>query len=90
MSTAIDYGYGEAQPDYGYGDAQPDMDYGYGDTSPPPAQEPINRRRHLTRRCSVTKFSLEEASKNEGSPEAEMVQSLNAAERLQQFRRGGN
>ena len=64
----MDYGYGDAKPDmdYGYGDAQPDnLDYGYRNASPPAQEQPVKQRKPR-RRCSVTKFSLEEAAKNEG------------------------
>lgn len=85
-----DYGYGDAKPDedYGYGDAKPNEDFGYGDAKPDdaasaPAAPAGNRR--PKRRCSVTKYSLEESK---GSQEQEMVQQLNAAQMLENFRNG--
>ena len=85
-----DYGYGDSAPatDYGYGDAAPEQDYGYGDSSPTPAP-PAPTKRRPRRRCSVTKYSLEEASKNGGAAETEMVQELNAAQMIQNFRSVG-
>ena len=84
-----DYGYGDAKSDddpYGYGNAQPDnTDYGYGDSEPAPP-----KTRRPKRRCSVTKYSLEESGQKAGTPEAEMVQQLHAAEMLQHFRNGGS
>ena len=79
-----DMGYGDGAPDMGYGDGAPDM--GYGDTAPAPAPPKSRRPR---RRCSVTKFSLEEASKTGGSQEAEMLQQLNSAQMIQNFRNAG-
>jgi hypothetical protein len=73
--------------DYGYDTT---TDYGYGEESTPPAQPPRKLpKRGLQRRCSVTKFSLEEAGKIAGTAEAEMVQQLHAAEVMQNFRNGG-
>jgi hypothetical protein len=62
-----EYGYGEASPDdYGYGDATPDEpDYGYGDEDNPPppvVKKPDEVTRKPKRRCSVTKFNLEQES----------------------------
>lgn len=101
-SANVDYGYG-AQTDYGYGDAEPtNTDYGYGDSGPSnidydygnsettepsePAKSAPKPRRPR-RRCSVTKYSLEETAEK-GSAEAEMVKNLHAAEMLQKFRQG--
>lgn len=93
-TQTTDYGYGNAEPDYGYGEAKPDedtpkepsTDYGYGDEAAP-APKP-SARRMTKRRCSVTKYSLETAAENAGSPEAEMVQQLHAANIVQQLRQG--
>jgi len=83
------YGYGDASPDqdYGYGDASPDQDYGYGDASPdePAAPEPVAaaqppRRKGPKRRCSITKFSLEEGASC----------SLNSHNIIDQFRNNAN
>lgn len=59
-----DYGYGDAQPDYGYGDAKPDEDYGYGDqVEEKPKEEPKKPAgRRPKRRCSVTKYTLDETA----------------------------
>jgi hypothetical protein len=58
-----DYGYGAT--DYGYGDSNPDEDYGYGATEDygygdADAQPVPQEKRRPKRRCSVTKYSLEE------------------------------
>lgn len=95
--NTTDYGYGDSAPDstdYGYGDsgagAAEATDYGYGDDSGAPQEPtPQPKGRRPRRRCSVTKYSLEEASKDSGTPEAEMVQQLNAAQMMQHFRNGG-
>jgi hypothetical protein len=79
--------YQQDNTNYGYDTA---TDYGYGEESTPPAQAPTKMpKRGLNRRGSVTKFSLEEAGKIAGTPEAEMVQQLHAAEMMQNFRNGG-
>jgi hypothetical protein len=71
-----DYDYGNASPapvDYGYGDAPPDDDtYGYGNARPDD-QEPQNARRPK-RRCSVTKFNLEQ--NESGNPSGIMAASV--------------
>jgi hypothetical protein len=89
-----DMDYGDSQ-DYGYGDqsdpanSSEPVDMGYEeDCSPPPEPEkPEPKARRPRRRCSVTKYSLEESAQS-GSPEAEMVKNLHAAEMLQKFRQG--
>lgn len=83
----VDYGYGDAQPDYGYGEAQPD--YGYDDAPAAAPAQPTPQGGRPRRRGSVTKYSLEEAGKKEGTVEAEMVNQLNAAQMLNHFRQGG-
>jgi hypothetical protein len=87
--------YGYDSQDYGYGDqsdppnSSEPVDMGYEeDCSPPPEPEkPEPKARRPRRRCSVTKYSLEESAQS-GSPEAEMVKNLHAAEMLQKFRQG--
>jgi hypothetical protein len=67
-----DYGYGDSNPDeYGYGDSTPD-EYGYGDAEPSQVAEPVDRR--PKRRCSVTKFNLDDDS------------ALTAADRIRDLR----
>jgi hypothetical protein len=51
-----DYGYSE-QTDYGYGDARPDDDSGE-----PKPEAAAPRKKQVKRRCSVTKFSLDEGA----------------------------
>ncbi len=86
-----DYGYGDSAPsntDYGYGDSPPgNTDYGYGDSEPAESVKEEPKTRRPRRRCSVTKYSLEETAED-GSAEAEMVKNLHAAEMLQKFRQG--
>ena len=80
------YGYGDAEPDadYGYADAAPETDYGYGDSddggygygdAEPEAKpvEPVEKHRPK-RRCSVTKFNLDDDS------------ALTAADRIRELR----
>lgn len=77
----VDYGYGDAEPepanapetDYGYGNADTDEDYGYGDAEPeqPVIEEPKHRPK---RRCSVTKFNLDNS------------EALTAADRIRELR----
>ena len=78
----VDYGYGDSD-DYGYGDATPD-DYGYADAAPEEygyeadsgpskvPQEAVDKR--PKRRCSVTKFNLDQDS------------ALTAADRIRDMR----
>lgn len=76
----MDYGYGndEPRPDYGYGDDNnEDLGYGYGDAEPeskPVVEEPVEKHRPK-RRCSVTKFNLD----NDNG-------TLTAADRIREFR----
>ena len=83
----MDYGYGDAKPDDDnrYSDAKPDKDYGHGTPPSPAAPAAPSENRRPKRRCSVTKYSLEESK---GSQEQEMVQQLNAAQMLENFRNG--
>lgn len=58
----VDYGYGDGSAaDLGYGDAAPDgADYGYGDEDEQPvAPKPVEPKTKPKRRCSVTKFNLD-------------------------------
>jgi len=81
-----DYGYGDAEPDppedYGYGDAEPDPpeDYGYGDAAPDDPTPLPEEKKRPKRRCSVTKFSLEEAE----GPQSGLM----AADVIKNFRNG--
>ena len=76
----IDYGYGSTE-DYGYGEASPDVygyseqdeDYGYGHAEPEPIK-PVEQKARPKRRCSVTKFNLENS------------EALTAADRIQELR----
>ena len=74
----MDYGYGDAAPaeDYGYGDSAPD-DYGYGDAEP--AAAPPSDKKRPKRRCSVTKFSLEEEEGQSGLMAADMINNFRNA-----------
>lgn len=99
-----DYGYGDAQPVstkeetiYAVDDRISRwlhtyrnliQDYGYGEQTQPEAVKQAEERRPR-RRCSVTKYSLEEAGKKDGSPEAEMAQQLQAVDMINQFRSAG-
>jgi hypothetical protein len=72
--TDYDYGDAEPQPDYGYGDE--DNDYGYADEEPSkPVEEPKQRPK---RRCSVTKFNLDNDN------------TLTAADRIRELRENGS
>lgn len=88
--NTADYGY-DSQPsgtDYGYGDPEPsNIDMDYGDSKPAEPAKPEPKARRPRRRCSVTKYSLEETAQA-GSAEAEMVKNLHAAEMMQKFRQG--
>lgn len=92
-ASPMDYGYGDAAPasnNTTSGHAQPSMDYGYGDEVPAEnnsmdysdgahsAQLPQDRR--PKRRCSVTKYTIENDDKE--SP-------LTAHTRINDFRNGG-
>lgn len=80
-AAAEDYGYGEAAPDYGYGDAAPAppaQDYGYGDDAAP-AAEPSQESRRPKRRCSVTRYTIENEDKESA---------LTAHTRIRDFRNG--
>jgi hypothetical protein len=72
-----DYGYGDASPeDYGYGDSTPD-EYGYGDDDGPSekvSQPEVVVDKRPKRRCSVTKFNLDQDS------------ALTAADRIRDMR----
>lgn len=95
--SETDYGYGDQNMDYGYGDQNnsteykygdsSNMDYGYGDSAPAEPAKEAPKARRPRRRCSVTKYSLQETAEK-GSAEAEMVKNLHAAEMLQKFRQG--
>ena len=76
--AAPDMGYGDGAPseDYGYGDSAPSEDYGYGDSEP--AAPCAAEKKRPKRRCSVTKFSLEE----EDGPQSGLM----AADVIKSFR----
>jgi len=74
------------EADFEDGNAQYSTDYDATDRA---SERDPDKCRKVTRRCSVTKFSLEDAAgKNSGSAEAAMMQNLHAAEMLQRFRNG--
>lgn len=85
-------GYGEGEPDagdygYGDGDAEPETDYGYGDEEPgygygeeeeEPAKHVEEPKQRPKRRCSVTKFNLDNES------------AVTAADRIRELRDNAN
>ena len=76
-APAMDYGYGDAAPeDYVYGDSAPD-EYGYGDAEPA-AAPPVDKKRPK-RRCSVTKFSLEEQEGQSGLLASDVIKNFRNA-----------
>lgn len=81
------YEYGDQNMDYGYGDPDNNADNGENTAEPSNMTDSAKPARRPRRRCSVTKYSLEETAQA-GSAEAEMVKNLHAAEMMQKFRQG--